>query len=289
MTQLDIKDKQQCRWDIVSLGEVMLRLDPGDGRVLSWRDSGRLSLDRRHLMDMVYGLHVDLLLGAWVTWAFGLVSLLWVLDHALALVLAIPRVSRWRDAFTIAGRKGSLRRLFDLHRAPGMWAFPITFVLAVTGVTLAWPDDSRTLMRAVAPVSERLHESWPDVAPPARSISMEQAMAIVAPRSRIDSLRPLPEHRVYAVRTFDPRDPDHQGRLWTYVSMTDGRMIASRHDNGEGAGDAFFAWQYPLHSGQAFGLAGRLAVFAGGLATMVLCGTGVVLWIRRRPGRLPSS
>ncbi|HEY0730353.1 MAG TPA: sugar kinase, partial [Pyrinomonadaceae bacterium] len=37
MTQLDIKDKQQCRWDIVSLGEVMLRLDPGDGRVHTTR------------------------------------------------------------------------------------------------------------------------------------------------------------------------------------------------------------------------------------------------------------
>lgn len=35
---LDIKDKQQCRWDIVSLGEVMLRLDPGDGRVHTARN-----------------------------------------------------------------------------------------------------------------------------------------------------------------------------------------------------------------------------------------------------------
>ena len=30
---LKIKDKTSCRWDHVSLGEVMLRLDPGEGRV----------------------------------------------------------------------------------------------------------------------------------------------------------------------------------------------------------------------------------------------------------------
>lgn len=30
---LKIKDKSECRWDIVSLGEVMLRFDPGDERV----------------------------------------------------------------------------------------------------------------------------------------------------------------------------------------------------------------------------------------------------------------
>jgi len=34
---LNIKPKQQCRWDLVSLGEVMLRLDPGDGRVATTR------------------------------------------------------------------------------------------------------------------------------------------------------------------------------------------------------------------------------------------------------------
>ena len=30
---LKIKPKPECRWDLVSLGEVMLRLDPGEGRV----------------------------------------------------------------------------------------------------------------------------------------------------------------------------------------------------------------------------------------------------------------
>jgi 2-dehydro-3-deoxygluconokinase len=31
------KSKENCRWDIVSLGEVMLRLDPGEGRVHTTR------------------------------------------------------------------------------------------------------------------------------------------------------------------------------------------------------------------------------------------------------------
>ena len=37
MTELKIKERPQCRWDIVSLGEVMLRLDPGEGRVHTTR------------------------------------------------------------------------------------------------------------------------------------------------------------------------------------------------------------------------------------------------------------
>lgn len=38
MSHLEIKDKAQCRWDVVSLGEVMLRLDPGEGRVHTTRN-----------------------------------------------------------------------------------------------------------------------------------------------------------------------------------------------------------------------------------------------------------
>ena len=34
---LNIRPKQECRWDLVSLGEVMLRFDPGDGRIATTR------------------------------------------------------------------------------------------------------------------------------------------------------------------------------------------------------------------------------------------------------------
>lgn len=34
---LNIRTKRDCRWDVVALGEVMLRLDPGDGRIHTTR------------------------------------------------------------------------------------------------------------------------------------------------------------------------------------------------------------------------------------------------------------
>ena len=37
MTVLPLRDAAECRYDVVTLGEVMLRLDPGDGRVRSTR------------------------------------------------------------------------------------------------------------------------------------------------------------------------------------------------------------------------------------------------------------
>jgi 2-dehydro-3-deoxygluconokinase len=35
---LEIKSKDQCKWDLVALGEVMLRLDPGEGRIHTTRE-----------------------------------------------------------------------------------------------------------------------------------------------------------------------------------------------------------------------------------------------------------
>jgi 2-dehydro-3-deoxygluconokinase len=37
MPSLNVKSKDRCRFDLVALGEVMLRLDPGDGRVATTR------------------------------------------------------------------------------------------------------------------------------------------------------------------------------------------------------------------------------------------------------------
>jgi 2-dehydro-3-deoxygluconokinase len=38
ITSLTVKPKSDCHWDLVSLGEVMLRLDPGEGRVATTRN-----------------------------------------------------------------------------------------------------------------------------------------------------------------------------------------------------------------------------------------------------------
>src|SRR5690606_27340228 len=144
---------------------------------------------------------------------------------------------KWLAAFAVQGRAGSLRRLFDWHRAKGLWLWLGTFALAVTSVTLAFPEGSRDLVRPFSPVGERLHETMPPAAEEGADVGMDRAVASVAALGRrIFGLRPFPEQGVYGVRSYDPRDPDDQGRLWTYVRMSDGAIVAERHDVGESAG-----------------------------------------------------
>lgn len=52
MSKLNVKPKQGCAWDLVSLGEVMLRLDPGDQRISTarhfraWEGGGEYNVAR---------------------------------------------------------------------------------------------------------------------------------------------------------------------------------------------------------------------------------------------------
>jgi 2-dehydro-3-deoxygluconokinase len=52
MAKLKIKSKNECAWDLVSLGEVMLRLDPGDERISTarhfraWEGGGEYNVAR---------------------------------------------------------------------------------------------------------------------------------------------------------------------------------------------------------------------------------------------------
>ncbi|MGI9584561.1 MAG: PfkB family carbohydrate kinase [Acidimicrobiia bacterium] len=52
MPPLDLRDRDSCRWDAVALGEVMLRLDPGAGRIRTarsfqvWEGGGEYNVAR---------------------------------------------------------------------------------------------------------------------------------------------------------------------------------------------------------------------------------------------------
>ena len=55
MGNLTIKPAESCKYDLVSLGEIMLRLDPGEGRVRTtrtfdvWEGGGEYNLSLIHI------------------------------------------------------------------------------------------------------------------------------------------------------------------------------------------------------------------------------------------------
>ncbi len=48
------------------------------------------------------------------------------------------------------------------------------------------------------------------------------------------------------------------------------------------AGDNFLGWLFPLHTGHAFGLPGRILILALGFVPTVLYVTGLIRWLQKR-------
>jgi uncharacterized iron-regulated membrane protein len=131
-------------------------------------------------------------------------------------------------------------------------------------------------------------------------ISPEQAVALAAaryPEGRLRSIS-MPEDAtgVYQVgRESVPGLSTFWSERIVSVDQYSGAILDVRApDTRRSAGETFLDWQWPLHSGQAFGMPGRLLVCASGLACPVIYATGFLMWWRRRRRRerravLPAS
>ncbi|UEP31834.1 PepSY domain-containing protein [Burkholderia sp. B21-007] len=63
-----------------------------------------------------------------------------------------------------------------------------------------------------------------------------------------------------------------------WVDAYTGAIVGARDVAAQSTGDTFLAWLHPLHSGEALGLSGRIAVLVSGLALPLLFVTGILRW-----------
>ena len=64
-----------------------------------------------------------------------------------------------------------------------------------------------------------------------------------------------------------------------------GELLVERSDRTRNAGETLMHWLFPLHSGTAFGMPGMIAMCLTGLTPVLLVGTGLWVWLKKRQGR----
>jgi uncharacterized iron-regulated membrane protein len=268
-------------------------VDPYDGRILGTRVFGEAGLDRRRLIPFIYQLHDDLTLGPVATWLLGLLALLWTFDHIASALLSFPAVRRWPKSFMIRRGVQGFKRHFDLHRAIGLWLFPVTLVLAVSGIALTWTETFAKTISTVSPLTDFPIEGLPTQ--PARdyspATSLERAIAIARTRPDVGAISAAsfhPDLGVYWLRLFDDRDIDLLGRRWIVVRYSDGEILADRHQVDGTTGDVFSAWMLPLHTGEAFGWPGRIVIALSGITLSIVIITGILICARKLRARTKS-
>ncbi|MBQ1541663.1 MAG: PepSY domain-containing protein [Caulobacteraceae bacterium] len=172
-------------------------------------------------------------------------------------------------------------QLFNLHHMVGVCAGLPLALAALTGVYLAFPGVVATLFGAAAPpqpAPRMLH-----VGPIATADD-----ALAAARGAAGGASP----------TWMALPTDSSAPTWTIqMAQAGGRdhlEVEVRGRTGEvqvtpATDDVVSYWTARLHEGVDMPVAWRLAQTLAGLAPLLLAGTGVVMWLRRRTRRLELS
>ncbi len=261
--------------------------DPYSGQLLGERNWGEIGSTRAHVMPMIYRLHMSLFLDKTGQWITGIVAAIWILSLLIGIFLAVPRLHLLRKAFTVKWQASRARVLFDLHRTIGLATGLILIVTAFTGMYMNLPSVVEPALAAVAPFTNRpaslrlagaqLDQVW--------KIGWDEAIAKARAVHAVDPMAgvgKIEARGYYQVRFLPPGDIMDSGTIRVFIDGRNGGVLGKfDHRNGT-VGDKIRTWQFPLHSGQGFGMPGRVVVCLIGLIPPLLAVTGVWLWLRRK-------
>lgn len=242
-------------------------------------------------IGFIFTLHYDLFLGEGISpGVVGVSAALLIISLLTGLIVWWPLTGRWGQALSFKDRAGRVRMNYDLHKLSGFYSAIVLVIVLFSGIYMVLPQQVAAVLELFSPVTYRY---WFHSTPPSSStptIGADQAVAIAwqyYPGGRPDWIYAAPEiSQTYTVCLDGVADPRSWLQRRCIVMDRYSGKILDVDDPATGtAGEVFTHWQWPLHSGHAFGIFGRLLVFFSGLACPVLFVTGVIRWLQKREGR----
>lgn len=224
-------------------------------------------------IPFVFRLHFALLAGETGGIIVGIMGVILLFSVLTGLIVWWPLTGRWRRALSIKRRASVERFNHDLHQTSGIYTLPILFAVLLSGVYMNLPDQFMALVKQLSPGTQGFMDSPHSLpATDKQPIGLTQALSIVQsqyPEGRVDWLsQPDGETGVYRISISNVPE---LSRFWSerqvVVDQYNGTILRVQDPSTRStAGQAFVEWQWPLHSGRAFGWTGRILVFLSGLA-----------------------
>ncbi|MFY9644958.1 MAG: PepSY-associated TM helix domain-containing protein [Terriglobales bacterium] len=281
-----------------------LILDPYSGQELGRRSEFNISrLTRQNFMPFMYKLHTSLAAGD-TGWAvLGYVALVWTIDCCIGFYLTLPLgfgsfLKRWKYAWWVKVSASSFRVNFDLHRANGLWLWPLLFIFAWSGVMFNLSSvytkvtcatfgcksmDDDFLESFKGHETERPKLDWRAAEARARQLMSEQAAQHGFTVLRPTGIALIGNVGVYSYSAETSLDLRHDTPdTFLFLDADTGEFVHLFNPNlttgtwigvflkGAHYGDLRGWWLY------------RFLVFLTGLVIAVLSYTGVYIWWRKR-------
>ncbi|WP_205800376.1 PepSY-associated TM helix domain-containing protein [Methylomonas sp. Kb3] len=253
----------------------------------------------RPLVSFIMQLHWCLLLGKTGATIVSILGAFSILSVLTGLIVWWPLTGKFRQALTFKRRSGSVRFNFDLHKIVGFYSGIVLIPVLFSGIYMTQPERIDVLVKPFSTITRpNAYNGIPetiDSAPPKagqQTISLAQVETIVQqsyPAGRLWMLNG-PKDRTDVFRVMK-RDVDELSRFVGYrdiaVDQYSGEILKVYDSGTSSNADVFYDWQWPLHSGHAFGWPGRILVLLAGLACPVLYITGIVRWLQKRRAKQP--
>ncbi len=271
-------------------------VDPYRARVTGVRRYGPDEWIPHYLMDAIFALHYQLFVGMTGVTLAAIAAWLLILSLVTGVIVWWPVNGQWRYAFVIRRPFALFRLLFDLHKTVSLYLCLAIGAVLLSGAYMNWAEPVIWVTQILSPATRGPAQSAPPtLVDESHSISPQRAVELAAaryPEGRLSSIA-MPDDAtgVYQVgRQGVPGLSAFWSERIVSLDQYSGAILDVRApDTRRSAGETFLDWQWPLHSGQAFGMPGRLLVCASGLACPVIYATGFLMWWRKRRGRARRS
>ncbi len=264
-------------------------VDPHDARVLGSRPFVPDPWSRRGVVASLYEVHYSLAASRTGVWIVTIAAGIWTVTSLLGVWMAWPgSMRRWRRSLRVRFSGSAARINRDLHRSTGLLSAAFVVIVLATGILLNLAPQTAAVVQRLSPLTS---EPALPVRPANNGIAaIGWQSAVEAARHAQPGSAPFAIYRdavrsLYVVRMRELDAIHRRGQTRIYVDARRATVLAVWNPRHGSAGDRFLSWQNPLHSGYAFGGAGRVVVFLCGMAAVLLVVTGVPSWYAGRRAR----
>lgn len=237
-------------------------------------------------VNLIFVLHYSLFLGDYGELIVSIIGALSIISVLTGLIVWWPLTGKWRKALTIKSKASQERLIFDLHKTAGFYTSAILLPVLFSGIYITEPKYLVPLVELFSPTTYRY---WFKSTPSTDSLSLNMADAVaIADRLYSDGR----VHFIYGATqptstfTVCKNDVEQMGSLihrrCVVIDRYSGKVLDIDDPTIGTAGEVFSQWQWPLHSGQAFGVVGRILVCLSGVGCQLLFLTGVIRWLQKR-------
>lgn len=276
-------------------------LDPVTGTVQGARYWGELNFSREAIMPFIYKMHYTMHIpDGWGiklgTWFMGIVSVVWLIDCFVALLISFPHRKAWRKSFSFRFGGGAYKLNFDLHRSGGVWIWGLLLIMALTSISMNLPQVMQSVVSQFSTLKlgqydQRTRSKLPRDPLLSREEILKKAKADAKvrgwtlPAGAVHYSAPYGVYGVSFFKSGDDLGAAGLGNASLYYDGDTGQPVSEEIPGEGSAGDIFMNVQFPLHSGRIIGMPGRILISLVGVLVAVLSVTGVVIWARKRRAR----